>query len=192
MRLLRTDTLTLVEVTGTIPPYVILSHTWGKNEVSFEDLNCRGSKAELAAKLATCKPDGYKKLEGCAKRAAQDGYEYIWVDTCWQVSPVIDKFFLLSPDARSIDKSSSAELSEAINSMYSWYQEASICYAYMSDVILPSDADSSKVPLTRPVFHSIKSILCDYENLPRTFENSRWFTRGYTARVNRAPNCRVL
>mgnify|MGYP001171526069 CR=1 FL=1 len=79
MRLLRTDTLTLEEFTGRIPPYVILSHTWGKDEVSFEDLNRMRSKD----KLATAKPDGYKKLEGCAKRAAQDGYEYIWVDTCW-------------------------------------------------------------------------------------------------------------
>jgi hypothetical protein len=33
-----------------------------------------------------------------------------------------------------IDKLSSAELSEAINSMFRWYQQAGICYAYLSDV----------------------------------------------------------
>ena len=37
-------------------------------------------------------------------------------------------------DTCCIDKSSSAELTESINSMYRWYQEAAICYAYLFDV----------------------------------------------------------
>jgi hypothetical protein len=36
-----------------------------------------------------------------------------------------------------MDKTSSGELSEAINSMYRWYQQAEVCYAYLADV--PSD-----------------------------------------------------
>ncbi|KAG7285646.1 hypothetical protein NEMBOFW57_010275 [Staphylotrichum longicolle] len=102
----------------------------------------------------------------------------------------------------SIDKSSSAELSEAINSMYRWYQEAHICYAYMSDVspdVPPQGTDAaastssalkkgtSSGEAVRPGFHTIPSILRDYDKLPRTFENSRWFTRGWTLQELIAP-----
>jgi hypothetical protein len=38
------------------------------------------------------------------------------------------------PQSNLIDKTSSAELSEAINSMFRWYQEAEVCYAYLADV----------------------------------------------------------
>ncbi|KAL2133025.1 hypothetical protein VTI74DRAFT_2997 [Chaetomium olivicolor] len=180
MRLLRTDTLELVEFIGRVPPYVILSHTWGRDEVTFEDLL-------PLPKAAVKKKAGYAKLLGCSSRAAADGYEYIWVDTC------------------CIDKSSSAELSEAINSMYRWYQEAHICYAYMSDVSLDTPAHGQgidtassatqtglkkvgvEVPSTRLSLHTIPSILRDYDKLPRTFENSRWFTRGWTLQELIAP-----
>ncbi|SPQ20684.1 838d895d-2660-4641-ab4c-d43b35fdbd37 [Thermothielavioides terrestris] len=177
MRLLKTDTLELVEFVGRAPPYVILSHTWGPDEVTFEDL----TQLPIAA---IKKKAGYAKIKGCASRAAADGYEYVWVDTC------------------CIDKSSSAELSEAINSMYRWYQEAHICYAYMSDVSLdvaPQGTDASAATPSsgakkgssdapgRPTFRSIPSIIRDYDKLPRTFENSRWFTRGWTLQELIAP-----
>ena len=55
--------------------------------------------------------DGYQKILGSCEQAKKDGYNWLWVDTC------------------CIDKRSSAELSEAINSMYQWYENASICYA---------------------------------------------------------------
>ncbi|KAK3314388.1 heterokaryon incompatibility protein-domain-containing protein [Apodospora peruviana] len=185
MRLLRADTLELAEFVGRVPPYVILSHTWGPDEVSFQDLSVP-SKLSAAKKKA-----GYAKIAGCCARAAEDGYDYVWVDTC------------------CIDKTSSAELSEAINSMYRWYQEAHICYAYMSDVSLdvqpqiPSSAasDSSSVVSAptqsnlrrvatdqpRPGVRTIPSLLRDYDTLPRTFENSRWFTRGWTLQELIAP-----
>ncbi|KAK4209898.1 hypothetical protein QBC37DRAFT_429614 [Rhypophila decipiens] len=191
MRLLRADTLELVEFVGRAPPYVILSHTWGPEEVSFQDLS-------VPSKLAAAKRKaGYAKLTGCCARALEDGYEYIWVDTC------------------CIDKTSSAELSEAINSMYRWYQEAHICYAYMSDVTLDvqsqalssaaSDTSSvssgptsqaSQLPgglrrtmseQPRPAVRTIPSLIRDYDTLPRTFENSRWFTRGWTLQELIAP-----
>ncbi|KAL2259925.1 hypothetical protein VTK26DRAFT_6239 [Humicola hyalothermophila] len=181
MRLLKTDTLELVEFVGRPPPYVILSHTWGPEEVTYEDLM-------LLPKAILAKKAGYAKLIGCASKAAADGYEYVWVDTC------------------CINKSSSAELSEAINSMYRWYQEAHICYAYMADVSLDVQAPSTGVasPGTqsaqpsrsptpnelasgRPRYHTIPSILRDYDKLPRTFENSRWFTRGWTLQELIAP-----
>lgn len=59
---------------------------------------------------------GIEKILNCCNVAMKDGYNYIWIDTC------------------CIDKSSSAELSEAINSMFRWYREAGVCYAYLDDV----------------------------------------------------------
>lgn len=50
-----------------------------------------------------------------------DGMGYIWIDT------------------RCIDKSSSAELSEAIKSMFKWYERSARCYAYLEDVQKPRD-----------------------------------------------------
>ncbi len=89
-----------------IPPYAILSHTWnGDQEVTFD---------ELVAGVAKDKA-GYAKIRFCAERASADGLEYFWVDTC------------------CINKDSSAELSESINSMYQWYQQAHICYALLED-----------------------------------------------------------
>lgn len=93
MRLLNTniDTMQLHEFTTNVPKYVILSHTWlDEGKVEFDDVS---------------KPDvrdmpGYQKLLAACRQASNDGYEWIWIDTC------------------CINKNSSAELSEAINSMY--------------------------------------------------------------------------
>jgi hypothetical protein len=106
MRLLHSTLLELEErVDNDVPKYAILSHRWlgdTKQEVTFQDMN--GSDANWKA--------GYSKIEHCGKQAASDGLDYFWVDTCY------------------IDKSSSAELLEAINSMYRWYKNAEICYVY--------------------------------------------------------------
>jgi hypothetical protein len=63
----------------------------------------------------------YNKIRFCVERAAKDGLDYAWVDTC------------------CIDKSTSDELSTAINSMFRWYQRASKCYVYLSDVQMPDE-----------------------------------------------------
>jgi len=96
------------DLINSIPPYAILSHTWGANheEVNFKDLAIGPRKT---------KP-GYKKLRFCAERAARDGLQHFWVDTC------------------CIDKSNNTELSEAINSMFRWYRNSTKCYVYLSDV----------------------------------------------------------
>jgi hypothetical protein len=106
VRLLHTETLSLEQFVSDVPPYAILSHTWEEEEVAFEDL---GQNRNVGLK-------GWHKVRCSAQLAKQDGFEYIWIDTC------------------CIDKSSSAELSEAINSMFRWYQQSAICYAYLSDV----------------------------------------------------------
>ncbi|KAI8683165.1 hypothetical protein LRP88_04861 [Fusarium phalaenopsidis] len=92
---------------NNIPSYAILSHTWEDGEeVTFED--CKSPVAK--------DKKGYKKIQNTCRLAIGDGIEYVWIDTC------------------CIDKSSSAELTEAINSMYQWYQQAKVCYAFLSDL----------------------------------------------------------
>ena len=103
MRLIHSTTLELREFTDNeIPSYAILSHTWDRDEVSFQDMQSG----------AAYKKGGYAKVMLCARQAVMDGLHWIWLDTC------------------CIDKTSSAELSEAINSMYRWYKGARVCYAY--------------------------------------------------------------
>ncbi|KAF1962472.1 HET-domain-containing protein [Byssothecium circinans] len=149
MRLLQHDDnggFSLVERVGNdIPHYAILSHTWGRDdeEFTFQDLMSDRGKG---------KP-GYRKVRFCTERAARDGLQYSWVDTC------------------CIDKSSSAELSEAINSMFRWYQNAERCYVYLSDVSRdPPDGDDLGSLRWKPAFR-----------------NSRWFTRGWTLQELIAP-----
>ncbi|KAI3329259.1 vegetative incompatibility protein HET-E-1 [Xylariaceae sp. AK1471] len=112
MRLLypqKNGSLALTEdLVRDIPPYVILSHTWGHDnqEVTFKDISDGTGQHK----------EGYQKIEFCLSQAASDGLQYVWVDTC------------------CIDKSNNTELSEAINSMFRWYKNAVKCYVYLSDV----------------------------------------------------------
>jgi hypothetical protein len=136
MRLINTRTLLFEEFIGnSIPKYAILSHTWGEEEVLFKD---------MSDPLRNMKK-GFWKIQMTCKTASEDGLQYAWVDTC------------------AIDKSSSAELTEAINSMYRWYQRATICYAFLEDL---------------PASSSLEHIL------PRC----RWFTRGWTLQELIAPD----
>jgi hypothetical protein len=142
MRLLDVETRQLEEFFGVaIPPYAILSHTWGKEEVTFRDLEVPGHQAKA----------GYAKIDGCCRQAATDGLKYVWIDTC------------------CIDKLSSAELSEAINSMFRWYENSQVCYAYLEDVPPNTDAYTSE-----------------------SFRKSRWFTRGWTLQEMIAPKATIF
>jgi len=62
---------------------------------------------------------GWDKIQKFCEQARKLDLRYVWVDTC------------------CIDKSSSAELSEAINNMFRWYGLAEICIVYLSDVYCP-------------------------------------------------------
>jgi len=97
MRLLNTTTFELEEFLGDAPEYVILSHTWGKEEITFQDLSAQKS---LANDSSWRLKKSFKKVSGFCSLARENGYRWCWIDTC------------------CIDKSSSAELSEAINSMF--------------------------------------------------------------------------
>ena len=148
MRLLNADTLAPREFFGNdIPEYAILSHTWGLAE---EEVNCKDICA-LPISDAVRVKKGFQKIEYTASQAKRDNLEWVWVDTC------------------CIDKTSSAELTEAINSMYKWYQRSAVCYAYLSDVeSLPQ--------------HSQQAV---WETV--SFARSRWFTRGWTLQELVAP-----
>jgi hypothetical protein len=140
MRLLHSETLSFHEFyDGGVPPYAILSHTWGEQEMTFKDMRKRRNFPK----------ERYRKIQNCAYRARKDGYSFIWVDTC------------------CIDKSSSAELTEAINSMYQWYKESQVCYTYLEDYL-----GNQK----------------DFRNETLNLSRCRWFTRGWTLQELLAPH----
>lgn len=116
MRLLDARTLEFKEVQGlrSMPKYAILSHTWSDNEIVYSDL-------VRSLDVARQHPE-FCKVAFAARQALDDGLDYIWIDSC------------------NIDKSSSAELSETINSMYMLYKKAEICYAYLVDIAEPPPA----------------------------------------------------
>lgn len=184
MRLLNVNAqkLELVEFFGDqIPPYAILSHTWGEEEVTFQDLQSGQYEHKL----------GYRKIRLTCRQARLDGLIWCWVDTC------------------CIDKSSSAELSEAINSMFNWYARAQVCYAYLADVrcnmcptsgsiaelfteldpasgIVNSNSTATNTTLLESC--QLRSrVPCANQNL--AFSKSRWFQRGWTLQELIAPQC---
>ncbi|KAF0328653.1 ankyrin repeat-containing protein [Colletotrichum asianum] len=136
MRLLNTTTFQLTDFVGKAPPYAILSHTWGEEEVLFADIS-NPSVPKV----------GWAKVLNSCYLARSLGYTWIWINTC------------------CIDKSSSAELSEAINSMFRFCQNAVICIAYLSDVPYPSSEGE----------------------IPKVLAETRWFTRGWTLQELLAP-----
>lgn len=137
MRLLDTKTLQLSDFPAAPPDYAILSHTWESEEFLFSDVGQKSAQ----------KKRGAAKVLGACNKALHNGYNWIWIDTC------------------CIDKSSSSELSEAINSMFKWYADAAVCFAYLVDV---------KTDFANPN---------DIQHLRK----SRWFTRGWTLQEILAP-----
>ncbi|KAL5316656.1 hypothetical protein ACEPPN_015705 [Leptodophora sp. 'Broadleaf-Isolate-01'] len=148
MRLLylQSGNLSLTEdYTEHVPPYAILSHTWGidTEEVTFDDFRVGTYTDKI----------GYRKIKFCGEQATRDGFQYIWVDIC------------------CINKSNLTELSEAINSMFRWYQDAAKCYVYLSDV---SKRYNANEPFSQSTWKS-------------EFRHSRWFTRAWTLQELIAP-----
>lgn len=126
---------------ATATAYAILSHRWGKDEdeVSYDDMTSGDPTSKK----------GYSKLLQCCKQAQSEGLGYVWVDTC------------------CIDKRSSAELSEAITSMYTYYERSTVCYTYLDDVSIDSEINETF--------------------LSSSFSKSLWFTRGWTLQELIAP-----
>ncbi|PIL34788.1 hypothetical protein GSI_02575 [Ganoderma sinense ZZ0214-1] len=154
MRLLNTSTGELQDFPDeSLPRYAILSHVWQTDELSFEDLRA------LHTLLSSSPTSGLdvlsktpSKIRECCRVAREYGYSWVWIDTC------------------CIDKSSSAELSEAINSMFAWYKCADACFAFLHDV------DEYEDP-------------CAQES---SFRQSKWWTRGWTLQELLAPSMVVF
>lgn len=140
MRLLGTLSLQLYEYTGdTMSPYTTLSHRWGPDK---DEVQCQEMAAAVRSTHTKAKPS-YRKIKRTCQVALEEyGLNYVRVDTCY------------------IDKSSTSELSEAINSMFRFYHEAEVCIAFLSD----------------------------WSSEPGSFENSQWFTRGWTLQELAAPS----
>ncbi|KAF2625002.1 hypothetical protein BU25DRAFT_493297 [Macroventuria anomochaeta] len=178
---------------GDIPPYAILSHTWGadRDEVTFADIRTGDGKTKL----------GYKKILFCGRQAQHDGLQYFWINTC------------------CIDKASKAELAFSIRSMFRWYRNAARCYVYLSDVFsqpllaAPRHHDarwpfwiwmvsilytvSGWYSSTMQRYFYSRQVLCTLvgndvvhsEQTPEiTLQKSRWFTRGWTLQELLAPS----
>ena len=149
MRLLNTKTLALEEFFDSqIPKYAILSHRWGEKEVSYKEMHKRRAP----------KGPGLAKIEKFCALAAERGFKWAWIDTC------------------CIDKQSSAELSEAINSMYQWYKRSGECYNYLADVECSPYSPKCWELLWRDSGDSSYQ----GQKLSERFRNSSWFTRGWT------------
>ena len=132
--------------------YAILSHRWVREEVDYgEMVELAKMAVEERDEIRQC--DGYRKILQSCELAQKDGYEKLWVDTC------------------CIDKRSSAKLSEAINLMYRWYENAKVCYAYLHDVpdpCFPTVNDKERYP--------------DFRGWPE------WFLHGWTLQELIAPS----
>lgn len=143
MRLIEAPTLELIDfIEGSIPPYACLSHRWSDEEVSFQQWQSRTPEIEARA--------GYLKVVQACEVAQGHGINFLWADTC------------------CIDKTSSAELSEAINSMWTWYRDCTFCLVHLADV----DGDQQRGP----------------DGYVEKLDNSEWFTRAWTLQELLAPS----
>lgn len=142
MRLLNTETYLLLDHSvGQVPPFAILSHRWGDDEVSYRDY----------VKRRVTQGNGFQKIIGFCDfaKSQPEAHQWVWVDSC------------------CIDKRSSSELTEAINSMYTWYKNATVCYAYMKDFRVDKNRKRDRL---------------------HGFRQSEWFTRGWTLQELLAPS----
>ncbi|KAL4073003.1 heterokaryon incompatibility protein-domain-containing protein [Scleroderma yunnanense] len=132
--------------------YAILSHRWTDQEVDYDEM-VQFAKMEVEERDEIRERPGYRKILASCEQAKRDGHKWLWVDTC------------------CIDKHSSAELSEAINSMYRWYEHSRVCYAYLYDVVDSSFPDE-----------------LDKTRYPKSNGWPEWFSRGWTLQEMIAPS----
>ncbi|KAF9785608.1 hypothetical protein IL306_005431 [Fusarium sp. DS 682] len=181
MRLLETKSYELFEasdIPAPFPPYAILSHTWisSKDEITYQDMKTR--KGDI--KNDVYKQKGWSKLRKYCDRAAKDGWEWAWMDTC------------------CIDKTNPADTQEAINAMFRWYQSAGICYAHLEDIDVLRDVKDMDLPHNVDLDETVGNQNAAnpssplHKALERFFIKAKWFTRGWTLQELLAPHYLVF
>ena len=65
MKLLNARTKQFEEFYDRVPPYAILSHTWGPDELTFKNMEQKGYVPS-------------KKIDGCCKQALEDELNFVW------------------------------------------------------------------------------------------------------------------
>lgn len=165
MRLLHRDHATgaiclTEDLHSGIPPYAILSHRWGPDEVTLQALHDGTGLGK----------QGYEKIRFCSEQAQRDGLSHFWVDTC------------------CINKMNAVELQTAITSMFRWYQNAKRCYVFLDDVSYPPTPSAEHLE-SRPAKKRKRTDTTVPAEPPwySAFRNSLWFTRGWTLQELIAP-----
>ncbi|KAI6004437.1 heterokaryon incompatibility protein-domain-containing protein [Pisolithus orientalis] len=132
--------------------YAIVSHRWIEGaEVDYQEMTKLAEMKE-AKQNEIRERLGYKKIIRSCEQALRDGYKYLWIDTC------------------CINKPDISELSRSIKSMYRWYKNSSVCYAYLHDITdlsFPTASSEKRYP--------------DSKGWPV------WFSRGWTLQEMIAP-----
>lgn len=158
MRLLHTKDFRLVEDKDpefqTDPRYAIVSHRWLPGETESLDFSSRDIAGDSSPVI--------KKVRGACKQASDDGFSWIWIDSV------------------CIDRSNAVELGRAINSMFKCYRKATICYTYLSDVVM---MDTPR-PDTSIFNRHREDASADSDDQG---EVSEWFSRGWTLQELLAP-----
>ncbi|EWG38407.1 hypothetical protein FVEG_14883 [Fusarium verticillioides 7600] len=158
MWLINTETYKLEDFVNPPLSYSILSHTWEGDEVLFQDMESLPYARSKA---------GWKKIEMACEASRQANILHAWIDTC------------------CIDKRSSAELSEAINSMFAWYRQSSVCYVYLSDLVFPCTPVDTVMPDSDEGRQWADAA---FSRLQDEMRACRWFTRGWTLQELIAPS----
>ena len=155
MKLIKINTFKIKDFLDVVPDCAILSHRWREDELSYLQYadKIRNSDWKGASKIRRfCRFVNRYESEPSENAEEKDDtavyigiverpIEWVWVDTC------------------CIDKSSSSELSEAINSMWMYYRDPRYCVAFLDDI--PSQDSTTK-------------------ELRNSFVKSEWFTRGWS------------
>lgn len=158
MWLINTKTYKLENFVNPPCTYSILSHTWEGDEVLFHEMESLPHARSKAA---------WKKIELTCEASRQANISHTWIDTC------------------CIDKRSSAELSEAINSMFAWYKQSSVCYVYLSDLVFPCTPVDTVMPESDEGRQWADAA---FSKLEDEMKGCRWFTRGWTLQELIAPS----
>ena len=167
MRVITTDTLEFEDFESKDPdqPYAMLSHVWGEEEVNYTTYE-KIDKKQISREAPRGYSDGLSKILWGCHMARQDGFKYFWTDTC------------------CINKSNQGdhtELDTSIRSMFKWYRNAAVCYAYLTTVT----ASPGQVKESHRAF--LEKKVLDEETDKEKWISKQWFTRGWTLQELLAP-----